>query len=425
MSRIASSLCFCWGATLPLVFVARETAVNHVDATRVTIADVVSVPLGLLLLLMQPRPALPQSTQFLVACASFIAATSWLASLAQYASIPIPLEVSRVAAESAILVYLVLLSATLGLALGKPRTAVALLYGILVGLLGETLVVFIDAGTAALGYGPYFVDPTSNAMRGTFRRYGQLGQYGLGIAGFLFVAPTLPVFHSLLHRSLIRGAAVLALSLVALSTARTPSASVGVGLVVLLFLALTLKRWRANYPSVMALVFLGVALSANPEFSTHLVSRWELGLMQLMDTDGFFASQLQQALNCWLGSPWIGVGWGGVYSPENGRPNEIHNQYLAALASAGILGFLPLGFVFLRLGWRALRQASSPTRNGLHHASLACLPVMAAYAVDSLHAVTLRDRTFWLNVAVWVIATQTNPLAPVPRSSERTTSARK
>jgi len=276
----------------------------------------------------------------------------------------------------------------LGYSVGRSSALVrALILGIALGAAWEFLVVAHD-----FFFSPqWFAGRRSGFVRGTFRKSGQLGNYGFTTAGIL-LAMGWATFPRRSERVCIYLAGIICIFFSVAATRR--SAIIAVALWLMFFLVVGLRHaLTRHYISVLAVVIIliGFFIVFYSEFSgTFVAQRFSQGLDKLSTGETLILTQPLQALDR-IGE-WFPFGVGvGRGKNITGR-HEFHNGHLALIIEMGVLGIL----AFYWLLWIPLfRRVDGKGLQATIVKTLVISFILAAMAF-MVHNRLHRDRQFML-----------------------------
>jgi O-antigen ligase len=240
---------------------------------------------------------------------------------------------------------------------------------------------------------------------GTFRRPPQLGVYALSTF-FVAVAYSVVPDMSMRKRLALRILAVAMVVLIVFSSRRSALAALAAGMFLILVLNAANLRRAMVLGGVFALAVFGAyqLVISDPTLRDFFGNR--LRVLYSPGTEGipFVRENFEQAVAAFRDKPFLGIGYGhfarSEYSGES--QNEIHSTPLRVMAECGIAGSLAyvlMTVAFLYLAWRNVGLA-----RGTIWASFTqvLFPALVALQVSYMYNRALRDRTYWLLIAMVV-----------------------
>jgi O-antigen ligase len=239
----------------------------------------------------------------------------------------------------------------------------------------------------------------------TFRRPPQLGVYALSTF-FVALAYSMVPELSARRRTALRLLAVAMVVLIVFSSRRSALGALAVGM----FLVLVTNARHLRRALVLGALFIVAVYgthylaSNNDLLQTFFSKRLKVLYSPDLSDTPFIRENIAQAVAAFRDEPFLGIGYGHFATSEysNEAGNEIHSTPLRVLAECGIAGslaYLLMTGAFLYLAWRNIALA-----RGTIWASFmqVLFPGLLALQVSYLYNRALRDRTYWLTVALVV-----------------------
>lgn len=392
---------YLWGAALPFVSFTNEKLSASGDLSgRFTAADffgvltiLFSLPAGRWL---RPNSSFPTLTG--VALLLVAGAASFFAVLFSTTSQPL----SGIVMPWLILSFLMILSARGAVLLRSERDIAVLMTCVAAGACVESIIVSHDLLARLWGGGMWFRDPMDMRMRGTFRASGQLAQYGFVVGSVLFALAAWPGTKRAGTRLWWSVTGVFLMLYPVFTTRRS-----GIGaFAILVAVWIALSQFygspgvRKAFPVLLpaALVLFGYLGQA--EYRTFLLGRVASAQQRVAPGEGFLVQQIADAAESIGRNPVFGVGWG-LSRSESRTSNEMHSTYLAVLVDAGLVGVVAFGAFILSLLLMSWRLVLLTKRTSYFELSLRFFAVLAAQLVFWIHNRGLRDRGFFLFLAVF------------------------
>ena len=239
----------------------------------------------------------------------------------------------------------------------------------------------------------------------TFRRPPQLGVYALSTF-FVAVAYSMLPDMSARKRMLLRLLAAAMVVLIFFSSRRSAMASLAAGM----FLMIIFNAGQLRRACVLGLLFATAIYGAqyligsDPDLNEFFGERIKvLYSPEEIASKSFLKDNLNDALTAFDNHPYLGVGYGHfALSEYSSNGNEVHSTPLRVVAECGVVGSLVYGFLtlaFLYLGWRNIGQAQGTRWSAF---TRVFFPGLLALQVSYMYNRALRDRTYWLIIALVV-----------------------
>ncbi|HOX06544.1 MAG TPA: O-antigen ligase family protein [Planctomycetota bacterium] len=238
----------------------------------------------------------------------------------------------------------------------------------------------------------------------TFRRPPQLGVYALSsffVAVAYSMVPDLPARKRLALRILAAAMVVL----IVFSSRRSALASLAVGMFLILVLHAGELRRAVVLGGLFALAVFGAhqLISSEPTLREFFTNRLRVLYNPGEEGVPFIKANFDDAVAAFHERPLLGIGYGHFAGSDySSTGNEIHSTPLRVLAECGTIGalvYLAMTCTFLYLAWRNVRLARGTIWVGF---AQVIFPGMVALQVSYLYNRALRDRTYWLLIALTV-----------------------
>lgn len=242
----------------------------------------------------------------------------------------------------------------------------------------------------------------------TFRRPPQLGVYALATY-FVAIAYSFMGGHSRNKRLALWALAATMVILIGFSSRRSVTAALVVGT----FMIVITKASRPGWAILLGLAFAGVGFGVHelirhdPELYEFFGRRLGLLVTERAVKNAFIRANFRDAIAAFFEHPWLGIGYGAFWmSDYSTMGNEIHSTPLRILAGCGVLGmlaYLAMTVGFIVLAYRNLRLSRGTRWAGF---ASTLLPALFALQLSYAYNRCVRDRTYWLIIALVVALNQ-------------------
>jgi O-antigen ligase len=171
-----------------------------------------------------------------------------------------------------------------------------------------------------------------------------------------------PLMCSLLVRSRVIAACMIAINFVIIAAAESRSSLIAAFLGILVYLTLKTTRGRKR-KSTLVLIGTAIASAILAVIYQDAIEEWVSSLLFLNDKYRGLGTGFTGRLNAWQeaydlfrGSPWFGVGFR-MHEQYMTTLSSAHNGYLSLLAEVGVVGTVAFMALTLFASWRLLLRA--------------------------------------------------------------------